>query len=94
MPRVVRIEPRDKSHAGREARVAAEAMPEVDARVAMMQALIPLGLEGTAAPWHRFGTKRDRVARGETQLRGLSGAERGTRTRDLPITNRLLYQLS
>ncbi len=42
MRSVVRIKPRDKADA---ARAAAEAMPEVDARVALIQALIPLGLE-------------------------------------------------
>lgn len=42
MRSVVRIEPRDKAPA---ARGAAEAMPEVDARIALIQALIPIGLE-------------------------------------------------
>ncbi len=44
-----------------------------------------------AAPWHQFGTNRDRVAGRGREVRGIRGAERGIRTRDLPITNRLLY---
>ena len=49
MRSVVRIEPRDKTHVGRTARVVDTVVPEVDARVALIQALIPLGLEAVAA---------------------------------------------
>lgn len=44
MKSVIRIQPRDKSHV-RGTRPAPEPVPEVDARVALIQALIPLGLD-------------------------------------------------
>jgi integrase len=45
-------------------------------------------------PWHQSGTISRKLEVSEGEVPEIVGAERGTRTRDLPITNRLLYQLS